>query len=100
MMGIRFENSLSIGNLITLGALAVGGVYALSEMRADLRTQRENTKRVETQIETVLTDAAAREARIRALELGAGRTEEKLTNILQILSRMERQMDNNGGTRP
>lgn len=51
--------------------------------------QDQRVGRLEAQTVTIVAEATAREARIRALELGAGRTEEKLIGIQSSLGRIE-----------
>lgn len=85
-MSLQFDNKISTGHLLTAAAMAITGVLAY----ADLRSGQEFLR---GEMQSVKSDAAAREARIRALELGAGRTDEKLSSILSVLSRIERRLD-------
>lgn len=47
--------------------------------------------------EGVVSEGVVQETCIRSLELGAGRPEEKLTNILASLVRIERQLEERAG---
>jgi uncharacterized pyridoxal phosphate-containing UPF0001 family protein len=82
----KFENTWTIGNILTLAAMIVGGIMALAVLRADAASLRSN-------FDEMKTDLMQQEARVRSLEMGAGRTEEKLINILAGISRVERQLD-------
>jgi hypothetical protein len=86
-MSLQFDNKISTGHLLTASAMMIAGVMAY----ADVRSSQEFLR---GEMVSVKADAAARESRIRALELGAGRTDEKLTNILSVLGRIERRLDN------
>ncbi|MES2845651.1 MAG: hypothetical protein V4747_11530 [Pseudomonadota bacterium] len=82
----KFENTWTIGNILTLAAMVFGGFYALAILRADAASLRSN-------VDDLKLNMIQQEARVRSLEMGAGRTEEKLINILAGISRVERQLD-------
>lgn len=85
-MSLQFDNKISTGHILTAAAMAITGVMAYADLRSDQAHLR-------LEVAAVKAEAVAREARIRTLELGAGRTEEKLTNILSALGRIERRLD-------
>jgi hypothetical protein len=94
-----YENRFNLTTLVAaanLALLLVGGGSAYATVRAELKAAHETDLRVMSEIATIRAEAANREARVRALELGAGRTEEKLNNIIEGLARIERQLE----TRP
>ncbi len=82
----KFENTWTIGNILTLAAMVFGGFYALAILRADAASLRSN-------VDELKINLMQQEARVRSLEMGAGRTEEKLINILAGLSRIEQSLD-------
>jgi hypothetical protein len=91
-----FENRISLTTLVAaanLALLLVGGGAAYATIRAELRIAHEADARLTLDIAALRNEAATRELRIRSLELGAGRTEEKLTSILAALTRIERQLE-------
>jgi hypothetical protein len=85
----RYDNRFNLTTVVAaanLALLLVGGGMAYQKLSGAL----ENNSR---DIAGLQVDASARDARIHSLELGAGRTDEKLTNILSILARIERQLE-------
>lgn len=78
---MRFENVLNWGNIITLVVISVGGLVAFSSMQAEVRFLRE----IVTEIRE---DQSNYEVRIRTLELGFGRVEERLVAIYGDIQRL------------
>jgi hypothetical protein len=74
MTGIRFENVLNWGNIITLGFMGVGGLWAFSQVQSEVAYMRESMIELRQ-------DADTSDVRLRTLELGFGRVEEKLNGI-------------------
>jgi hypothetical protein len=114
-----FDNRWTTGNLLTLGGLGltilsmiVAASFGWAQMEArtdvirasmaaELQAMRENTlamveadrarlARIDADMKDVIDAATAREARVRALELGAGRIEERLISIQAALGRIEK----------
>ena len=82
MTAPKLYNSISLGNLLTILAMAVaglGGFFAL-DARSD-----ENSRDI-AEIEAV---QSAADARIRGLENSNIRSEERYTALISILSRIE-----------
>lgn len=71
---MRFDNVFNWGNIISLVVICVGGLWTLSELKSELQY----TQQV---VEDMQTDQEATEVRLRALELGFGRIEERLVSI-------------------
>jgi hypothetical protein len=88
----RVESTITLGNLITIAVLVFGGGTAWATMRAENQATRDLIAVQERRIDDMTRGASDRELRIRSLELGAGRTDEKLVNILAGLSRIEEQL--------
>jgi hypothetical protein len=83
---VQFDNKVSTGHLLTAGAMIVAGVMGYADLRA-------SNSNVAEKLAAAKIDIASQEARLRALELGATRTDEKLSNILAVLARIERQLE-------
>jgi len=79
----------SLGNLINLAAMGIAVAVAWGSMseRSDL------THRGIKELETMQTAA---EARIRTLETNQVRADERLSSILQIVSRIESRLEKEG----
>lgn len=79
----------SLGNLINLAAMAIAVAVAWGSMseRSDL------THRGIKELETLQT---ASETRIRTLEMNQARADERLSSILQIVSRIETRLEKDG----
>jgi hypothetical protein len=91
-----YENRFNLTTVVAaanLALLLVGGGSAYATVRAELRSSHAADLRLTSEITAVREEAAEREVRIRALELGAGRTDEKLNSIIEGLARIERQLD-------
>lgn len=93
MSGPERMNTISTGNLITIAVV-------IATAAASFATTQTNLTSLEKQIVEIEQAAISREARIRALELGAGRVDEKLINILSVLARIETQINQQNGARP
>lgn len=88
----RFDNTWTFGNTITIVAMFLGLIGLWNEINTEVARQASMLQQKSEVIEELKMGAAAREARIRALELGAGRTEEKLLSILAYLDRIEKSL--------
>ncbi|NGQ93372.1 hypothetical protein G5V65_21020 [Rhodobacter sp. HX-7-19] len=75
---MRFENVLNWGNIITLVVMGVGGLVAFSKVQSEVTYMRDAL--IEIRREDDATDI-----RLRSLELGFGRIEERLIAIQNIL---------------
>lgn len=96
----KFDYTWTIGNVLTLVALSLGGLGVYTRINEQislqaeiLRQTQEQVRQIQQEIDTAETSS---DARIRALELGAGRVEEKLIAIGATLSRIEAKLYSNG----
>jgi hypothetical protein len=85
--GVNLNTYITLaGFALTIGA----GVMVYGAERAENALRHDQANKA---ITALIAQKAETEARIRALELGAGRTEEKLINILAMLDRISRQLE-------
>lgn len=77
----RFENMLTGGNLLTIIAMVVGGLFAFFQVQADVQQLRDAVMDMKA-------DNESAEVRLRALELGFGRVEERLVSIQTSLQQL------------
>lgn len=91
-MGLRFERTVSLGNLVTILLLVFGGGAAWQTMKSDVAATRLLIASADSRISAFERGAQEREMRIRSLELGASRYDEKLLNILASLDRIEQRL--------
>lgn len=85
----KIDPTVSLGNLLTIALLVFGGGTAWATMRAETQATANLIAIQAGRIDQIERSAADRELRIRSLELGAGRMDEKLLNILAALNRIE-----------
>lgn len=91
------ENRWTTGNLLSLAGLALAMVVyilnfnvAMTRMDEGLAQARAADLRQEAEIAAIRREAASTEVRIRAVEMGWNRTDEKLLNIISAVQRIER----------
>ena len=77
----------------SLVVLIIGGGIAWGTMQSQIAEQGRTTARLETMIAAQQSGSVAREGRIVALELGAGRVDERLINILTGINEIKRQLE-------
>lgn len=80
---MRFENVLNWGNIITLVVMGVGGLVAFSKVQSEVTYMRDALIEMRREDDTT-------EIRLRSLELGFGRIEERLIAIQNILQNASR----------
>lgn len=85
----RFENTWTFGNTLTLLLMIIGGAGIYSDINASIRVQEQAVIQYREDLAEIRASASDNDGRIRALELGAGRIEEKLLSIDAALSRIE-----------
>ncbi len=83
---MRFDNVLNLGNIITLIVLGGGGLIAFSEVRSEVSFMREAVIEMRREND-------AKEIRLRTLELGFGRVDERLVSIQNDIQRLLRQQE-------
>lgn len=83
----RFENMWTIGNIITIISMVVAGLTAFIQVRADVQQLREIVMELKA-------DNAAEEVRLRSVELGFGRVEERLVSMQTLLQQLVNRQEN------
>lgn len=78
MAGTTFENRVTLGNILTLGAMLVAGSVGYAMLDARGAANSLTNERQDTRIEIMSLDMSR-------LAIGAARSDEKLTNILSVL---------------
>lgn len=89
----KFWNTFTAGNVVTIAGMLVGGLLVFAEVRTEVRAIREIVMEMKRE-----NDSA--EVRLRAVELGFGRIEERLVAIqinLQQIAATQSQRHQNGG---
>lgn len=93
----KIERTISIGTILTLLVLVFGGGNAWMRVQAKQEGLAHQIAALSERITGMDTEfqrgAQDRELRIRALELGAGRVDEKLLNILAGIDRIEERLE-------
>jgi len=79
------DTTFSVANALTIAGGFIAFVWQWSRTQSAL-------ERVEEQMEDLTRGARDRESRIRALEIGATRTDEKLLTILALLQEIRGEM--------
>jgi len=96
-MAVHFDNTVNTGHLLTAGAMVIAVVSAAIWVQADLRRITLDQARIEASVESDLAsiraDSAAREARIRAVEVAQAAQSSDLRSIQTILGRIERLLE-------
>lgn len=78
----RFENVLSIGNIIQIIVILVAMVVAWSDARNEIG----NIKAAQV---SSIEHRAQMDARIRAMEMGAARSDERIENLLRSMDELK-----------
>lgn len=89
MPGPKFEYTWSIGNVLTLIAMGLGGLMVYADMASSMRVLERTLEQYNQTTAELRTAIAQTEIRTRALELNNGRIEEKLISISTSLQRIE-----------
>lgn len=86
MTRMRFDPAITVGNILTLAILGGGGLMAYAEVRSETNFMRE-------QIIEMRREEDAKEIRLRTLEMGFGRVDERLSSIQNDIQRLLRQAE-------
>lgn len=78
---MKFENVLNWGQVLTLVVMGAGGLFAFAKLQAESEYMR-------TAVEEMRRENDTYDIRLRALELGFGRVEERLVSIQQDLQQL------------
>ena len=79
MSAPEYENRITLGNVLTLGGMLVAGTVAYATLDARGAANLLTNERQDTRIELLSVD-------LSRMAVQAGRSDEKLTNILSVLS--------------
>ena len=79
MSAPEYENPITLGNVLTLGGMLVAGSIAYATLDARGAANLLTNERQDTRIELLSVD-------LSRMAVQAGRSDEKLTNILSVLS--------------
>lgn len=85
----RFENTWTFGNTLTIIAMALGGLSVYVDTAAQIRVLNQSLTQYREDVGELRSTVAQNDARIRALELGVSRIEEKLVSINATMQRVE-----------
>ncbi|MDX1819306.1 MAG: hypothetical protein R3197_00290 [Paracoccaceae bacterium] len=94
---MQFENKITLGNALTIGALIFGLGAGWKALEAQQGAMDKRITSVQEQVVTnrALSDArnSSSDGRLRALEVSQASTSADLRNILNVLNRIERQLE-------
>ena len=79
--------------VVTLGVTLVGWGVGVGVFQSQLTAQTATAVRLERLIEQNTESGRSRDVEIRALQLGAGRVDERLINILTGINEIKRQLE-------
>jgi len=86
MSGLQFDNKISLGHLISILLIIVGGVTAYADIRG-AQTQ------LTGEVAAISRGAELREARVRNVEIAQASQSSDLRSILLSISRIETQLN-------
>lgn len=86
--GVRFDPTITFGNVLTLIALLGTLFGAWASVRSDLRSQEERLAYIEQRTAVFEQGAVQREGRLRSLEIGASASDARYAAILAELQRI------------
>lgn len=93
----RIDQTISLGNILNLGALVVAVAVAWGVMTERGESTR---KSIDTLDQSLMREADARrraeaaiEARVRTLEAAQARADERFNSVLQVLGRIEARLE-------
>ena len=96
-MSVQFENKITLGNVVTVLAMVFGLGSGWMALKAQQEAMDKRITSVQEQVVTnrALSDARASssDGRLRALEVSQASTSADLRNILNVLNRIERQLE-------
>jgi hypothetical protein len=86
MAGPSYENKWTLGNILTIVTMAVGGIWFAAGSQANLQAQNEKIRALE-----LISQAA--DGRIRAVEIGQASQSSDLRNIQNTLNEIKEGLD-------
>jgi hypothetical protein len=81
-----FNTSISLGNILTLVPLLVAGAVAWAQVQGMAASN-------ERSIAALRADVTRQESRLRATEMSSARTDERLSSILGLLTRIDARLE-------
>ena len=81
-----FNASISLGNILTLVPLLVAGAVAWAQVQGMAVSN-------ERSIAALRADVTRQESRLRATEMSSARTDERLSSILGLLTRIDARLE-------
>lgn len=91
-----FDFTVNIPTMLAVAGLLAGGVMAWSNTQNDIGNNLRDTSRLEAEVDSLAGQVDALtgglDTRVRALELGFGRFEERLEGIAAGVARIEQQL--------
>ena len=92
-----FTPTMSLGNIVQTLVLVSGIVGGYTMLQARTEQQAQQIVEIKTQVDRVVTTNASQVdalgVRIRALELSSARDDERFTNILQFMTRIDTRLE-------
>lgn len=85
-MGIRFDNKISTGHILTAATLFAAGVAGFTHIKSEVA-------RVSAEVVLIATDSKQSEARIRAVEIAQASQSSDLRSIQGGIARIELQLE-------
>jgi hypothetical protein len=85
-MGLRFDNKISTGHILTAAALFASGVAGFTHVKSEVA-------KVSAEVAAISSDAKQSEARIRAVEIAQASQSSDLRSIQGGIARIEMQLE-------
>lgn len=85
-MGIRFDNKISTGHILTAAALFASGVAGFTHVKSEVA-------KVSAEVVAISADAKQAESRIRAVEIAQASQSSDLRSIQGGIARIEMQLE-------
>jgi outer membrane murein-binding lipoprotein Lpp len=89
----KFLNQISLGTWITIIMIAVGGAGAFQAVRSDTESIKEALSYVRSEIDATRQEGDAVASRVRVLENEQARADERFSNILAFLTRIDGRLE-------
>jgi hypothetical protein len=86
----RFDPKISVGNLIQIGVLLVALTFGWAEMESRSDQSEKEIARLQASIDQF---AGTLELRVRTLESSAVRSDERVANMISLLSRIDSRLE-------
>lgn len=89
----RFSPQISLGNVIQIGVLVVGMAVGWTQLQSAVEVNARAIDVLGEEVEARRMRAEAMEVRLRALENEAARADERFSNILTMLARIDSKLE-------